>query len=58
MEGKKTANNYFREKEYSYCFNASEPVSVRVRNEGNHLFTLKGSCYDPIEKWPKRGEKK
>lgn len=26
----------------------------RVRNDGSHVFTLEGSCYEPIEKRPKR----
>lgn len=46
--------NKFREPKYGYCFNASEPVPIKVRNDGNHIFTLKGSCYEPLEKWSKR----
>lgn len=46
----------FEEPIYGYCFNAAEPVPFKVRNNGDHLFTLKGSCYEPIEKWPNRNK--
>ena len=46
----------FEEPPYGYCFNVDLPVLVKVRNKGDHLFTLKGSCYEPIEKRPNRNK--
>lgn len=40
----------FPEDEYSYCFNASEPVRVIMRNDSRHAFTLEDSCYIKPEK--------
>ena len=50
--------NYFREKEFSFCFNANdESALVKVHNDGTRVFTIKGSCYEPIENRPKRKTK-
>lgn len=50
MTDKKPEKNYFPPKEFSYCFNVSEPVRVAVHTYERQAFRLEDSCYRKRER--------